>query len=161
MQIINGRKLRDDILNNIKKEVALLPFKPVFCDVLVGDDSVSAQYVEMKAKTAERVGIHFHKASFPASISTDDLIQEIKILNRFPNMCGIIIQLPLPKSIDKQKVLDSIDPKFDVDCLGTVASEKFYNNYDDQNDLGFPTALSCMTLLDSIEHDLKSKHIVV
>lgn len=161
MQTINGRKLRDEILANIKSEVARLSFKPVFCDVLVGDDPVSAQYVGMKAKTAEMVGIHFHKAVFPASISTEDLIKEIKILNKLENMCGIIVQLPLPESLDKRAVIDSIDPHLDVDCLGTTASEKFYNNYNSKTDLAFPTALACLALLDSLNLDLKGKVIVV
>src|SRR3990167_6127220 len=99
MNIIDGRKLKTEILEKVKKEVAMLPFKPVFCDVLVGNDPASIQYVEMKAKTAETVGIHFHRASFPASITTEDLIKEIKKLNEVQNMCGIIVQLPLPESV--------------------------------------------------------------
>ena len=161
MNIIDGKKLRGEILSKVKKEIAALSFTPVFCDVLVGDDPASVQYVQMKAKTAETAGIHFHKATFPASISTDDLIKEIKILNKIENMCGIIVQLPLPKSIDKRAVLDSIDLRLDVDCLGSLASEKFYNNYNNQTDLGYPTALACMALLDSISLDLKGKIIVV
>ncbi len=161
MQLIDGRKIRDQILAKVKEEVALLTFKPIFCDVLVGDDLVSRQYVEMKAKTAEMVGIHFHKATFPASILTEDLVKEIKILNKIENMCGIIVQLPLPRSIDKRTILDNIDPRLDVDCLGTIASEKFYNNYNSQTDLGYPTALACMALLDSLSLDLKGKIIVV
>jgi len=161
MQIIDGRKLRGEILAKVKKEVAELNFTPVFCDVLVGDDSASIQYVEMKAKTAEMVGIHFHKAVFPASISTEDLIKEIQSLNKIKNMCGIIVQLPLPASIDKGAILDSIDSRLDVDCLGTLASHKFYDSYDSQTDLAYPTALACMALLDSINLDLKAKNIVI
>ncbi|HTE48500.1 MAG TPA: bifunctional 5,10-methylenetetrahydrofolate dehydrogenase/5,10-methenyltetrahydrofolate cyclohydrolase, partial [Candidatus Paceibacterota bacterium] len=107
------------------------------------------------------VGIHFHQAIFPATISTDDLIKEIEILNKIENMCGIIIQLPLPKSIDKRAILDSIDPRLDVDCLGTFSSDKFYSNYNSQSDLGYPTALACMALLDSLKINLKGKIIVV
>lgn len=151
MILIDGKKLREEILSKVKKEIATLAFTPVFCDVLVGNDSASVQYVEMKTRTAEMVGIHFHKATFPASISTDDLIKEIKVLNKVENMCGIIVQLPLPENIDKQRVFDSIDPRFDVDCLGSMASEKFYKG---DTSLGFPTALSCMAMLDSIGLDL-------
>jgi len=161
MQIIDGRKLRGEILAKIKKEVATLPFAPVFCDVLVGEDPASLQYVKMKRRTAEMIGIHFHQATFPASISTEDLIKEIKILNKVENMCGIIVQLPLPKSIDKKAILDSIDPRLDVDCLGALASEKFYNNYNSQTDLGYPTALACLALLDSLNLNFKGKIIVV
>lgn len=161
MQIIDGKKLRNEILNKVKTEVAALPFKPVFCDILVGNDPASAQYVDMKMRSAESVGMIFHKANFPLSIDMSDLIEEIKILNKIPNMCGIIIQLPLPEHIDRQMALDRIDPKFDVDCLGRIRSEMFYNNYDGENDLGFPTALACMALLDSINLNLKDKKIIV
>ncbi len=157
-QIIDGRKLRDEILERVKKEIAILSFQPVFCDVLVGDDSASKQYVEMKARTAEKVGIHFHRASFPETISTEDLINEIKILNKIPNMCGLIVQLPLPASLDRTKILNAIDPEIDVDCLGEVASDKFFNN---QSNIGRPTAVSCMELLDSVKLDLKNKKILI
>ena len=161
MAIIDGRKLRGEILSKVKKEVAELSFAPVFCDVLVGNDPASIQYVKMKARTAELVGIKFHNANFLGDITTDELVKEIKILNAIPNMCGIIVQLPLPEHIDQQKVFDAIDPHLDVDCLGTLASEKFYNNYDSQTDLAYPTALACMAVLDSLNLNLKGKIIVV
>ena len=161
MTILDGRKLRGKILAKIKKEVTTLAFTPVFCDVLVGNDPASVQYVQTKGRTAEMAGIHFHQAVFPVSITTGELIKEIEVLNRIPNMCGIIIQLPLPASIDKRAILDSIDPRLDVDCLGAVASEKFYNNYDSRTDLGYPTALACLALIDSLNLDLKGKIIVV
>jgi len=161
MQIIDGRKLNQEILNKVKVEVAKLDFQPIFCDVLVGNDPSSAQYVRMKAKKAESVGIKFHNADFPESITTEELIKEIKVLNKIKNMCGIIIQLPLPAHLDREAVLNSIDFHLDVDCLGSKASENFYNNYDSKKDLAFPTALACMALLDSINLDLKDKKIVV
>jgi methylenetetrahydrofolate dehydrogenase (NADP+)/methenyltetrahydrofolate cyclohydrolase len=162
MVIIDGKKLSQEILSKVKDEATQLPFQPIFCDVLVGNDPASFQYVKMKGRKAEEVGIHFHGANFPGTITTDDLIKEIKILNQMPNMCGIIVQLPLPESIDKKAVLDSIDPRLDVDCLGTVASEKFYKGGIGSNSsLGFPTALACMKLLDSINLDFKNKKIVV
>jgi len=153
MTILDGKKLKNEILEKVKQEVATLSFVPIFCDVLVGDDSASKQYVQMKARNAESVGIKFHNANFPASITTEELIKEIQILNKIPNMCGIIVQLPLPEHLDKQKILDSIDPELDVDCLGKIRSEKFYSSYGGENDLGFPTAVSCMALLDSIGLD--------
>jgi methylenetetrahydrofolate dehydrogenase (NADP+)/methenyltetrahydrofolate cyclohydrolase len=158
MQIIDGKKIRDEILAKVKTEVSLLPFQPIFCDVLVGSDPASIQYMQMKRNSAEAVGIAFHPANFPASIATEDLIKEIKILNKISNICGIIIQLPLPVQIDRQAVLDSIDPKLDVDCLGKITSEKFYCG---DASLGFPTALSCMALLDSLSLDLSNKKIAI
>lgn len=158
MQIIDGKKISREILAEIKKEVLKLDFQPVFCDVLVGNDPASAQYVQMKARTSEKVGIKFHNANFPATISTEELIKEIKILNKIKNMCGIIVQLPLPSHLDRQAILDAIDLHLDVDCLGTVASEKFYAG---ENVIGFPTALACMAILDALRLDLSEKSIVV
>ena len=157
-QIIDGKKLRDEILEKVKKEVSLLSFQPVFCDVLVGDDPASKQYVQMKANTAEKIGIHFHYASFKATITTEELVKEIKTLNKIPNMCGLIVQLPLPDSFDRTKVLDAIDFEIDVDCLGGLASEKFFNK---KSEIGRPTAVSCMKLLDSVNLDLKNKKILI
>ena len=158
MQIIDGRKIRNEILEKIKREVATLPFVPVFCDILVGDNPMSIQYVNMKAKTATAIGIRFHKAVFSESITTEKLITEIVKLNKVENMCGIIIQLPLPDSIDSRKVLDAITPRLDVDFLGSVASVEFYNG---KIERGFPTAFACIALLDSLNSDLKGKNIVV
>jgi methylenetetrahydrofolate dehydrogenase (NADP+) / methenyltetrahydrofolate cyclohydrolase len=158
--IIDGRKLSKEILAKIKEEVATLPFQPIFCDVLVGDNSVSLQYVNMKRKTAEEIGIHFHEAFFPSDITTENLVNEIVKLNIMPNMCGIIVQLPLPATLDRRAVLDAIDPNLDVDCLGTIASEKFYA---DVTNMGFPTALACMELLDStgLGFDSSGKYSVI
>ncbi len=156
--IIDGRKIRNDILENVKTGIAALSFQPVFCDVLVGDDPVSAQYIAMKAKNAESVGIHFHHAEFPKEITTEELMEEIKKLNEIPNMCGIIVQLPLPPHIDKQKVTDMITPHLDVDCLGAKAAEIFYGG---DVSIGFPTALACMAILDSLNISFENKKIVV
>jgi len=150
MQIINGRKLSREILAKAKDEVAILPFVPIFCDVLVGEDPSSLQYVKMKAKTAESVGIKFQNANFPASISTENLIKEIKTLNKIKNMCGIIVQLPLPAHLDQEAILNVIDPKLDVDCLGRIG-----------NNLFFPTALACLAVLESLNLDLNDKKMVV
>jgi methylenetetrahydrofolate dehydrogenase (NADP+)/methenyltetrahydrofolate cyclohydrolase len=160
MEIIDGRKIRTEILKKVKAEVAMLPLQPVFCDVLVGTDPASVQYVGMKAKTATSVGIKFHSADFPATITTEELVKEIEKLNKIPNMCGIIIQLPLPPSIDKRAVLDAIEPKLDVDFLGSEASNLFYSGGAARGG-GFPTALACMVILDILNLDLTNKKIVV
>jgi len=152
MTIINGRKLRDEILTKLKTEVASLTFKPIFCDVLIGEDLASLQYVNMKKRMAESIGISFYNASFPSAITTSELIKEIKNLNKIQNMCGIIVQLPLPESLDKKKILDVIDPSLDVDCLGEERSKEFYNG---KIDLGLPAPLACMEILDFLHLDLK------
>jgi methylenetetrahydrofolate dehydrogenase (NADP+)/methenyltetrahydrofolate cyclohydrolase len=158
MEILDGRKLSKEILTKVKEEVATLPFVPIFCDVLVGDNISSLQYVKMKAKTAESVGIKFINANFPASITTDELVKEIEILNKIKNMCGIILQLPLPQHINRQEVLDVINSDLDVDCLSTKASGEFYKG---KGTLKFPTALACLAVLDSLNLNLSEKNIVM
>ena len=148
-KIIDGRKMREKILEGIKKEVSKLSFQPVFCDVLIGEDFASKQYVEMKAKIAEKVGMKFYKATFKEDLSPEVIIEEIKKIKEVPNISGVIIQLPLPERFNqyKKEILDSVPEELDVDCLGTKASKKFYNN---TNDIGFPTALACLYILDSL-----------
>lgn len=160
MEIIDGKKLQIQILKKVKDEVASLPFVPVFCDVLVGEDKVSTQYVRMKARMGEGIGINFYNANFLVSVTTEELVKEIKLLNKVPNMSGIIVQLPLPPHINQRIVLDAIDPHLDIDCLGSTASAKFYKG-ENTAGIGFPTAFACMALLDSLNLELKSKKIVV
>jgi len=157
-QIIDGRKIKKDILTELQKEVMLLPFTPIFCDILVGDNSVSSKYVSIKEKAAESIGIKFRRIEFPENIRTEELIEEIENLNKVPHMCGIIVQLPLPKSIDSFAVLNAINPSLDVDCLGDLSSQKFYN---DSSILGCPTAIACVEIIDSLNIDLSNKKIVV
>ena len=159
MELIDGKKIREGLLADTQVQVASLGFQPVFCDILVGEDPVSAQYVRMKGKMAESIGIKFHNAVFPATITTEALINEIEQINNIPHMCGVIVQLPLPAGLDKARIVNAIDPAIDVDCLGDVASEHFYTTTDAA--IGFPTALSCMALLDSTGFDLTDKKIVV
>ncbi len=158
MQIIDGRKIARRILNEVKTEVAKLPFQPVFCDVLVGEDSASRQYVGMKAKAAEKLGFKFRRANFSGSISTGALIAEIKKISREPDMCGMIVQLPLPEGFNKQAILDSIDPKIDVDCTGKTNTDSFYQG---KAFLEFPTAKAVMAILDSLEISLREKKFLV
>ncbi len=158
MITIDGRKIKEEMLEEIKMEVAKLSFSPIFCDILVGEDKVSAMYVRIKEKAAQSVGIKFEKALFDEDISTQKLIDEINKLNKIPNMCGIIVQLPLPEKIDKEKVLNAIKPELDVDCLGSINSQKFYHN---ENGMVFPTASACLKLLDSIPVLMTDKKIVI
>lgn len=158
MQIIDGRKIKDEILKEVKEGVLTLPFSPVFCDILVGNNISSVQYVQMKAKIAESVEIKFRTADFKDSVSTEELIEEIENLNKVPHMCGIIIQLPLPPHIDKRRVLDAILPELDVDCLGSINSENFYNN---DGEMGYPTAMACIKILESLNINLSEKKILI
>ncbi len=158
MQIIDGRKVRDGILESLKSRVASLPFQPLFCDVLVGDNDVAAQYVRMKERTAENLGLKVVHGVFPGDITTEGLIKELKRLGALRNMAGLIVQLPLPAHIDSRRVLDAIPPSVDVDATGQVSSDLFYAN---KPNYLFPTAAASVTLVDSVVPDLTGKKIVV
>ncbi len=158
--LIDGKKIREEILKEVLVEVSKLPFQPVFCDVLVGDDPASHQYVEMKRKMAEKVGIKFHQAEFDENISKDELVEEIKKIGKIENMCGLIVQLPLPEKLKdfKKEILEAVPEEIDVDCLGMMASKRFYEN---KNEIGYPAALACVYILESLNIDLNTKKIVI
>jgi methylenetetrahydrofolate dehydrogenase (NADP+)/methenyltetrahydrofolate cyclohydrolase len=158
MQLIDGKKISQKILTGLKQEVAKLSFKPSFCDVLVGSDPVSFSYVKIKGKCAERIGLSFRLAHYKEDIAEGDLISQIKNLNQVKNICGLIVQLPLPNHLSREKVLNAISPKIDVDCMNEFNSKKFYNG---QLSLPPPTAAAIMCILDSLNLDLISKNILV
>ncbi|MEI6316457.1 MAG: bifunctional 5,10-methylenetetrahydrofolate dehydrogenase/5,10-methenyltetrahydrofolate cyclohydrolase [bacterium] len=158
MQIIDGRKIRDEILITLQARVEALSFVPIFCDVLVGSDPASLQYVQMKNRTAENIGIQTHPAVFPESITTDELISEIKKISEIPHMAGLIIQLPLPAHIDVKRVLDCVPVSLDVDAISTEASNKFYA---DNPVFVFPTAAAIMKIFEAIDINLVEKKVVM
>jgi methylenetetrahydrofolate dehydrogenase (NADP+)/methenyltetrahydrofolate cyclohydrolase len=159
MILIDGKKIRNRILEKVKTEIKSLPFTPVFTDILVGEDPVSLKYVNMKAKMAEENGISFRKSFFDKNITNEELVAEIQKINKEENMCGIIVQLPLPAHLDKKKILDAVSPKLDVDCLGEVCGDLFYKN--ETNGLSFPTALACLEVFKETGQDLKNKNVVI
>lgn len=158
MHIIDGRKIRDGILGTLKARIAALAFVPVFCDVLVGDNPASAQYVRMKEKVAEDLGIKTHPAFFPETISTEELIVEIQKISDIPHMSGLIIQLPLPSHIDTQRVLNCVPVSLDVDAINAQTSNAFYSN---TPVFIFPTAAAIMEILGTLDIDFMNKHVVV
>ncbi|HNU95661.1 MAG TPA: bifunctional 5,10-methylenetetrahydrofolate dehydrogenase/5,10-methenyltetrahydrofolate cyclohydrolase [Candidatus Paceibacterota bacterium] len=158
MTIIDGRKIRDDFLEEIKIQVRDLKYQPELFDITVGQNKLSDLYANLKLKFANQVGFKSQIINFPETITTEEIILKIKELNEGLNTAGIIVQLPLPPHINSQKVLDSILPELDVDCLGQENSQAFYEG---RGDFIFPTAKACLYLLDKIGLDLKGKKIVV
>lgn len=158
MKRIDGNYLAQKLYERIKKDVALLGFEPVFCDVLVGDNLASMQYVRMKEKRARDVGMKVHHAHFDATITTDELCGEIEKLNEIPYMCGLIVQLPLPAHIDTQAVLNAIDPRHDVDVLHEETSAAFYAN---TSHFVFPTARAIMHIIDHVPLPYDEKKFLV
>src|ERR1051326_512122 len=115
---INGTKIGDDIKKEVAAEVEKLKGRgihPGLAVVLVGDDAASSTYVNMKAKTCEQLGIYSRKLTIPSSVTTDELLSEVQKLNRDEAIDGILVQLPLPKHVNKHAILEGVDPRKDVD----------------------------------------------
>src|SRR5438094_1436781 len=115
---INGTKIAEDIKREVAAEVETLKgrgIQPGLAVVLVGDDAASSAYVNMKAKTCEQLGIYSRKLTVPSAVTTEQLLAEVRKLNEDDSIDGILVQLPLPKHVNKHAILEGVDPKKDVD----------------------------------------------
>lgn len=122
-QVINGKELVGSVREQLKQDTAALKEKgvnPGLAVVLVGDDPASAVYVRNKAKACEEAGIHSVVHRLPAETSQEDLLGLIGQLNGDNSIHGILVQLPLPKHIHEDTVIDAIRPEKDVDCFHPV-----------------------------------------
>lgn len=119
---INGTRIAEDLKAEVALEVRALReqgIQPGLAVVLVGDDAASSAYVDMKARTCEKLGITSRKIVLPGSSTTEDLLSHVSRLNEDKSMDGILVQLPLPNHVSKHKVLESVDPRKDVDGFHT------------------------------------------
>lgn len=115
--ILDGKKVANDIKGELATRVRALHTKPGLGTVLVGDDPGSHAYVGGKHKDCAEVGIHSIRVDLPASASFNDIRSAIRELNNAPECTGYIVQLPLPKGIDANAILEEIDPEKDADGL--------------------------------------------
>jgi methylenetetrahydrofolate dehydrogenase (NADP+)/methenyltetrahydrofolate cyclohydrolase len=128
MILVSGKEVSDKIKGEIAVEVEKLKANgskiPHLAAVLVGDDGASKTYVNAKVKACEKVGFKSTLVKLNANISEADLISEVNKLNNNTDIDGYIVQLPLPKHIDEQKITEAIDPKKDVDGFHPVSLGK-------------------------------------
>ena len=119
MQLIDGKSLAKKVQTTIATDVAQLKQEknivPGLAVILIGDDPASHAYVKMKAKACENVGFYSITHNMPDTISQDEIIATIEMMNNNPRIDGILVQLPLPKHVDTDKILEVIEPKKDVD----------------------------------------------
>jgi len=119
MTIIDGKKISEDILNEISLEVKQRTNKgyktPHLAAILVGNDGPSQTYVNSKIKACEKVGFKSSLFSYDSNISEEKLIDEIELINNNDDIDGFIVQLPLPNSINQENILNSVNPNKDVD----------------------------------------------
>ena len=115
MILLDGKATAEKILENVKKKVENLTQKPHLVVIIVGNDAASKLYVKNKQKAAERVGIESTVVEFPEDVPEKILLDKVKELNDDSKVTGILVQLPLPEHIDKNKIILAISPKKDVD----------------------------------------------
>lgn len=121
--ILNGKEVSAKIKDELKKEVAALKEKGIFpglAVVLVGDDPASRVYVNSKKKNCEELGIYSEEYTLSGNTSEEELLELIDKLNHSDKVNGILVQLPLPKQIDEEKIINAIDPQKDVDAFHPV-----------------------------------------
>ena len=162
MQLIDGKAVADQIKQEIAEEVADIKAKggktPHLAVIIVGHDGGSETYVAHKVKSCEQVGFKSTKLAFDADVTEDELLSHIKALNEDPDVDGFIVQLPLPKHIDEQKVTMAIDYRKDVDGFHPVNVGRMA--------IGLPcfisaTPLGILTLLQHYHIETSGKKCVV
>jgi methylenetetrahydrofolate dehydrogenase (NADP+)/methenyltetrahydrofolate cyclohydrolase len=157
-KIIDGKKLAADIRADIKKRVAKLKEKPGLAVVIVGENPASKVYVNMKEKDAKEVGFHSVVKRLKEGIDEVDLIKEVDELNQDPKVHGMIVQLPVPKHINPQLIIDSILAHKDADGFTVV---NMGNLFIGNNMVVSATPKGVMKLIESTKVNLEGKHAVV
>jgi methylenetetrahydrofolate dehydrogenase (NADP+)/methenyltetrahydrofolate cyclohydrolase len=160
MELIDGNAIAASIIAELKAEVAgLSGRKPCLALIRVGDDPASISYVRKKEQVAAEIGIDGRLILLPVSISKAQLIARVNELNADPSIDGILVQSPLPKSIDEREIFGAIDPCKDADGFQPVNLGKLVQ----EDDTGFVscTPAGIMELLNRSGVALAGKHVVV
>ena len=162
MQLLDGKKVSEDIKNEIAAEVAQMKARgekvPHLAAVIVGNDGASLTYVGSKVKSCERVGFESTMVRLPSTTSETELLKKIKELNENDDIDGFIVQLPLPKQIDTQKIIAAIDPSKDVDGFHP---ENFGKMALDMSTFIPATPFGILELLERYNVPTDGKHTVV
>ena len=157
--ILDGKQLRDKIFESLKQKLNKMNKKPTLAVVLVGDNPASQIYVRNKKKTAEKLGINSISIEYPTNISEKELLNKINELNNDPNVTAILVQLPLPEHINKNKIIDAILPQKDVDGLTPYNLGKLFSG---EEPYVYPcTPKGILLLLDEYGIELNGKNVVV
>ncbi|WPG35521.1 bifunctional methylenetetrahydrofolate dehydrogenase/methenyltetrahydrofolate cyclohydrolase FolD [Variovorax sp. EBFNA2] len=160
-QLIDGNALAKTIRAEVSGRTAALKARgvnPALSIILVGSDPASQVYTKHKVNDSTETGLQATLETYPADLSEADLLARIRALNDDPKVHGILVQLPLPKHMDSQKVIETISPAKDVDGFHVASAGALMT--------GAPgfwpcTPHGCMKMLESIGYDLRGKHAVV
>ena len=160
--IIDGKKEAATLREEIKKEINSIKTKtnkvPGLTVILIGEFVPSLIYVRNKEKKSKEVGINSNVIKYPKDVTEEEVLKKISELNNNKDVSGILVQLPLPDQINKEKIINSIDPSKDVDGFNPIN----VGNLASGNEAIIPcTPLGCLMLLKKIENDLSGKHAVI
>jgi len=162
MQLIDGKALAHKVKTTVSSEVTKLKQEknivPGLAVVIVGNDPASQAYVNMKAKACKEVGFYSIVHEMPETISQDEIIQIIQMMNNNPHIHGILVQLPLPKHIDTTAILEVIDPKKDVDGFHAYNVGRLVTGLDS---FVACTPLGVMKMFEAYDIDLQGKDVCV
>ncbi|MDD5489186.1 MAG: bifunctional 5,10-methylenetetrahydrofolate dehydrogenase/5,10-methenyltetrahydrofolate cyclohydrolase [Candidatus Moranbacteria bacterium] len=161
MALLDGKKLAQKILKELKKQVSRMKKKPVLAMVLVGDDPASSIYVRRKGFFCAETGIVSKTLKLPADVSEKKLLKVISQLNKDKNISAIMVQLPLPKHINKIKIIEAIDPGKDADCLHPENYGKFAQVDESYSVVAPATPFGIVRLLEEYKIKIEGKHAVV
>tara|TARA_R110002020_G_scaffold16125_3_gene57043 strand:+ start:536 stop:1423 length:888 start_codon:yes stop_codon:yes gene_type:complete len=156
--IIDGKTIAADLRTKVKTAVETLSGQPTLAVVLVGEDPASQVYVRSKIKFTEECGMRSVQRRLPADATQDQVEETVRALNSDESIDGILVQLPLPKGLDSDAVIEEIDPAKDVDGLTDISAGRLI--------LGKPglrpcTPTGCVILAKSALGNLNGKHCVI
>jgi methylenetetrahydrofolate dehydrogenase (NADP+)/methenyltetrahydrofolate cyclohydrolase len=160
--IIDGKKEAQLLRDKIKKEIDSIRLKfnkvPSLTVILIGDFAPSQIYVKNKEKNAKEVGINSEVVRYPKEISEQEVLKKIRELNDNDAVSGILVQLPLPPQINKEKIINAIDPLKDVDGFHPINVGNLSSGYKATVPC---TPLGCLLLIKKNEPNLSGKHAVI
>ena len=162
MMIIDGKKEAKLLREEIKKEILKIKKSknkvPGLTVILIGNYTPSKIYVKNKEKNSKEVGMNSNVIKYSDDVSEKEILNKIKELNNDQNVSGILVQLPLPKQIDKEKIINSIHPSKDVDGFNPVNVGNLSSGY---QGLVPCTPMGCLMLIKKVEKNLSGKHAVI
>ncbi len=158
MKILDGKKIKQEILDELKEEVSKLKNKPHLVVIQVGNNEASNVYIKQKAKMARYVGYQFHHIKLDDTITEEELLYEIDKLNKDKSVHGILVQMPLPSQINTYKVQNAVLPEKDVDGLSDINTGKLFHGKDA---LYSCTPFGVMELLKRYKINVVGKNVVV
>ena len=158
MRILDGKKLSEEVLKDLKREIERLKLKLTLGIIQVGENKVSEVYINSKKKASQKIGIGFQVFKFPGDIGKEKLKKEIEKIVNSPSISGVIIQLPMPKGYSPEEFLNLIPSEKDIDLLSEKSLGKFYQG---KSKILPPTVSGILKLLKSGKVKLKGKNVVI